>query len=394
MRAQFIVEEGDLWESVSHYHTDEDGQVDLTKHSSVGGSYVGCEPMGLFWTLQPAPGQRALRLRKLNVVSPFVVDVSVLEGHLSLADEDEQRRTGRELATVSLERWYMAPGVRRIEIRQNQVVGTLFLPPGPGPFPAVLDLWGLARGLVEYRASLLASHGYACMTLAYFDHDDLPGPPKRINVGDSYFKAAWQFLCDHPQVREDRIAIFGISFGVYVGLHMATFSSINPSCVICVNGPIFSTNKLFDDSGEITNEEQKHWDINMQGFVNFKEISMPHKVPPENCVPVEKIRCPLLLVSGEDDQCCASVENAKEIEKRLHAAGKSHLLTHVSYPGAGHLIEPPYTPTSRISIWSKRPVEKMILWGGNLAQHAIAQEDSWGLSLAFLERHLRGASRT
>lgn len=41
---------------------------------------------------------------------------------------------------------------------------------------------------MEYRAALFASHGFVCMTLAYFDHEDLPGPPKRINVGDSYMK--------------------------------------------------------------------------------------------------------------------------------------------------------------------------------------------------------------
>lgn len=30
----------------------------VTRDQSVGGSYLGCEPMGLFWSLQPAPGGR------------------------------------------------------------------------------------------------------------------------------------------------------------------------------------------------------------------------------------------------------------------------------------------------------------------------------------------------
>jgi len=34
-----------------------------------------------------------------------------------------------------LNRWFIAPGVRRIAIRENGIVGTLFLPPGEGPFP-------------------------------------------------------------------------------------------------------------------------------------------------------------------------------------------------------------------------------------------------------------------
>ncbi|KAF5899180.1 acyl-coenzyme A thioesterase 1-like isoform X1 [Clarias magur] len=39
--------------------------------------------------------------------------------------------------------------------------------------------------------------------------------------------AAWQILCDHPQVCEDRIAIIGTSFGVFVALRIATSLSVN-----------------------------------------------------------------------------------------------------------------------------------------------------------------------
>lgn len=65
------------------------------------------------------------RLRKKNAETPFIVNISLLEGHVSPSDGQVT-----ELAAVTTERWYMAPGVRRIEVRQNGVVGTLFLPPG------------------------------------------------------------------------------------------------------------------------------------------------------------------------------------------------------------------------------------------------------------------------
>lgn len=38
---------------------------------------------------------------------------------------------------------------------------------GPGPFPGVLDLWGGGGKLVEYRAALLAAHGFASMAIDY-----------------------------------------------------------------------------------------------------------------------------------------------------------------------------------------------------------------------------------
>lgn len=44
-----------------------------------------------------------------------------------------------------------------------------------------------------------------------------------------------------------------------------------------------------------------------------------------------------------------------QIEETLTAAGKSHLFTRLSYPGAGHLIEPPYSPNARTSLWSVKP---------------------------------------
>ncbi|KAK1169297.1 bile acid-CoA:amino acid N-acyltransferase-like isoform X1 [Acipenser oxyrinchus oxyrinchus] len=124
----------------------------------------------------------APRLRKRSVETPFLVELSVLEAHVA------DRFRERAVAAVSLERWYLAPGVRRVEVRQRGVVGTLFLPPGVGPFPAVLDMWGMGGGLSEYRAALLASRGYASLALVYIYHRDLPGPPDQYNVGEDYYQ--------------------------------------------------------------------------------------------------------------------------------------------------------------------------------------------------------------
>ncbi|XP_010745228.2 acyl-coenzyme A thioesterase 4 isoform X1 [Larimichthys crocea] len=385
--AQMHSEDGDLWEAFGHYNTTSDGTVSLTRDHSVGGSYLGCEPMGLFWGLQPAPGARkGLRLRKKNVETPFVVHVSLLDGHVSPSE-----RQSTELAAVTTERWYMAPGVRRIEIRQNGVVGTLFLPPGPGPVPAILDLWGMGGGLVEYRAALFASRGYASLSLAYLGHKDLPAPRNRINVGDSYFKTAFHLLQDHPQVCADRVGIIGLSFGVYLTLRLATQPDISPSCLICINGPVGSTVTLSDADGrtEQFESDQKYWVFDDDGYVSFKALSLPANLAPETIVKIEKLTCPLLCIVGEDDLSSSSIECANLMEETLRAAGKHQLFTCLSYPGAGHLIEPPYTPNSRASLWSVKPVKQITLWGGHLASHAAAQEDAWKKTLEFLETNLR-----
>ncbi|XP_054472586.1 bile acid-CoA:amino acid N-acyltransferase-like [Anoplopoma fimbria] len=385
--AQMHSDDGDLWEAFAHYNTNVDGTINLTRDHSVGGSYLGCEPMGLFWGLQPAPGSReGLRLRKNNVETPYVMLMSLLEGHVSPSEKQST-----ELAAITTEHWYMAPGVRRTEIRQDGVVGTLFLPPGPGPFPALLDLWGMGGGLVEYRSALFASRGYASLSLAYFGHKDLPFPQNRINVGDSYFKSAYHLLQNHRQVCGDRIGIVGLSFGVYLSLKIAIEAGVEPSCLICINGPVGSTIKLSDADGRTENFEsdQKHWVYDDQGCVSFKEISLPANIPPESKVKIENLTCPLMYIVGEDDLSSSSMENANLIEETLRSASKSHLFTRLSYPGAGHLIEPPYTPNSRVSLWSFKPKRLFTLWGGHPAPHAAAQEDAWKKILDFLESHLR-----
>ncbi|KAJ8412083.1 hypothetical protein AAFF_G00143500 [Aldrovandia affinis] len=395
VRAHMHSEDGDLWEALSHYYTDWRGVLNLSRDEAQGGSYSGCEPMGLFWSMLPAPGEReGLRLRKRNVETPYTVQVSLLNGHVSspaVKSHGQGRGEGEELAAVTVERWYMAPGVRRVEVRERGLVGTLFLPPGPGPFPAVLDLWGIGGGLAEYRAALLASRGMASLALAYFGHKDIPGPLNIINVGDNYFQAAFELLRDHPQVCGSRVAVLGLSFGMFLTLRIASHLPVNPRCIIGVNGPIGCMNELIVVDGKVERfgEDRTHYKLAQKGLVHFKEVSMPSLIPPGNKVKIENLQCPLLVILGEDDLSCAAMENADEIEERLQAVGKSHLLTRLSYPGAGHLIEPPYSPNARTSLWTTRPNKLMISWGGHIGPHAAAQEDAWKKILEFLDCHLR-----
>lgn len=385
--AQMHSEDGDLWQSFAHYNTDADGTVNLASDRSVGGSYLGCEPMGLFWGLEPAPGSReGLRLRKKNVETPYVVHMSLLEGHVSQRDEQSV-----ELAAATTERWYLAPGVQRVEVRHNGIVGTLFLPPGPGPFPAMLDMWGMGGGLVEYRSALLASRGYAALALAYFGHEDLPRPYNAINVGDAYFKSAFQFLQDHNQICGDRVGIIGLSFGVYLTLRMAAHIGVQASCLICINGPVGSTVELVDDGrSKVLDGGDAYWSYDDQGYVHFREASMPDNLHPNSKLKLDNVSCPIMWIVGEDDTSAASIENANMMEEALRASGKAHLYTRLLYPGAGHLIEPPYSPNARLALWMVKPKKRTVIWGGHPAPHAAAQEDAWRKTLEFLETNLRG----
>ncbi|XP_028972877.2 peroxisomal succinyl-coenzyme A thioesterase-like isoform X3 [Esox lucius] len=373
----------DYWEAFGNYTSDDKGTVTVSQDASVGGTYEGTEPMGLLWSMQPVPGSRpGLRLRKMNVLTPMVVHISVYSGHVTEGFSKQS-----PLATVDIERWYLAPGVRRIDIRENGVKGTLFIPPGPGPFPGVLDLWGGGGGLVEYRSGLLASHGFVSMALEY-----LSSEISASNVDDKYFEKAFRIVQEHPLVMKDSVALFGLCFGTSVTLKMAAYSkAISPRCCVCVSGShVQPVNKSLSEffSKFTADMNSSRWDD--EGRLIVRDITVPIPTEPGEKVDVGRIKCPVILIVGEDDQSWATVESAEDITQMMRAAGNEHLLTTFRYPGAGHLIEPPYTPHVRASNFKKQNTRDKVvmLWGGFLKLHADAQEDSWEKILCFLQHHL------
>uniref|UniRef100_A0AAY4EN29 Uncharacterized protein n=1 Tax=Denticeps clupeoides TaxID=299321 RepID=A0AAY4EN29_9TELE len=382
LRSLHHSEDKDFWEAFGHYISDENGVVNVVEDASVGGTYVGRKPMALLWSMKPIPGSRpGLRLRKKDVFKPLVVTVSVYGGHVSKGFSEI-----KALATVVTERWYTAPGVQRVDIDEHEVKGTLFLPPGPGPFPGVLDMWGGGGGLVEYRAALLASHGYASLALEYLAAD-------RINLSDiknNYFEKAYQILQSHPLVAPERLALLGLSFGSCVALTLVANSKVvQPQCCVCISGSHAQpVDKSVEDAFMNLNNKMDKVVVDENNHMIWRNIILPITSDPAQKVAVGGIKCPVLLVVGEDDQNWATVESAED--EMMSKAGNDRLLTVLSYPGAGHLIEPPYTPHFRFSnfMLQGQNHKVILLWGGQTEPHAHAQEDSWEKILIFLQQHL------
>ncbi|XP_011611535.2 peroxisomal succinyl-coenzyme A thioesterase-like isoform X1 [Takifugu rubripes] len=372
-------EDKDYWEAFGHYISDHRGAVSVADDLSFGGTYKGKEEMGLLWSMRPVPGSReALRLRKMNVCSPFLVNISVHSGHVT---EGFMERT--PLAATLIERWYMAPGVKRINVQQRGVRGTLFLPPGPGPYPGLLDMWGGGGGLIEYRSALLASRGYVSLALEYIKPDELQSAELAFN----YFETAFNIIKEHPRVISDRVGLFGLSLGSIVSFLLAAESIVvKPSCCVCVSGSHVSTHlNSLKGFGNIISAQKDLIRLDENNHQVWREMSSEILRNSTNTIDVGKIECPVLLVNGYDDQNWAVEEYAKDILQQMKNAGNEHLLTLVQYPEAGHLIEPPYTPHFRFSRFSKNAI---VVWGGATKPHSDAQEDSWRKILAFLQQHL------
>ncbi|XP_060243823.1 acyl-coenzyme A thioesterase 1 isoform X5 [Meriones unguiculatus] len=122
LRAALRDEKGALFRAHARYRADAHGQLDLARAPALGGSFAGLEPMGLLWAMQPE--RPFWRLVKRDVQTPFVLELDVLDGH--------EPDGGRLLAKAGHERHFLAPGVRRVPVREGRVRATLFLPPGIG----------------------------------------------------------------------------------------------------------------------------------------------------------------------------------------------------------------------------------------------------------------------
>uniref|UniRef100_A0A480S6E5 Acyl-coenzyme A thioesterase 4 n=1 Tax=Sus scrofa TaxID=9823 RepID=A0A480S6E5_PIG len=380
LRASLRDEKGALFRAHARYCADTDGQLDLARAPALGGSFVGLEPMGLFWALEPE--KPLLRLVKRDVQTPFAVELEVFDGH--------EPEGGRLLGRAVHERDFLPPGVRREPVRAGRVRATLFLPPGPGPFPGIIDIFGMGGGLLEYRASLLAGHGFATLALAYYDFEDLPKKFDAIHL--DYFEEALCYMLQHTQVKGPGIGLLGISLGADICLSMASFLK-NISATVSINGSGFSENKPIyykETSIPPLGHDLRRMKVAFSGLLDIVDIRNDIVGGYENpcMIPIEKAQGPILFIVGQDDHNWRSELYAQIASERLQAHGKGKAQI-ISYPGTGHYIEPPYFPMCPASL--HRLLDKPVIWGGEPRAHSKAQIDAWKQILTFFSKHL-GAS--
>uniref|UniRef100_A0A3Q3IHS2 Uncharacterized protein n=1 Tax=Monopterus albus TaxID=43700 RepID=A0A3Q3IHS2_MONAL len=365
-------EDRDYWEAYGHYISDHRGTVSVSEDFSFGGIYTGKEPMGLLWSMHPVPGSRkGLRLRKMNVCNPMLVNISVYREHEGVRDQ-------APLASALTERWYILQESRGLISERKEYKG-----PCPGPFPGVLDLWGGGGGLMEYCSALLASRGYAALKRVYSVTSLMLMYFKEvIRTPFFYFlvsvsaQTAFDIIKHHPEVMPDRVGLIGKRIGAVVTNYLTAEST-----VIKVGIRSFISRSCFSFSLELAAVIYLPWNEELGVLGLF---------------PVGKINCPMLLVNGHDDQNWPTVEYAEQVSKHLMMR-KGHLLTRVEYPDAGHLIEMPFSPHFRATRFTVATTKEKVtlLWGGQTKPHSDAQEDSWRKILSFLWQHLiRLTSRT
>ncbi|XP_072032153.1 bile acid-CoA:amino acid N-acyltransferase-like [Amphiura filiformis] len=401
----YFHDEGKKFESHAHYRSDVNGKVNTSKQGSEGGQYTGVEPMGLFWSMTACPNHKyGTRYMKNDVTKPLLVNITVHCGHL---DSSQCRHDVNPIATTSVERWYMNTNVERFEVRAGRVRGTLLKPKGPGPFPAVIDMFGGVRpGCNEIRAAPLATKGYVAFALAYFGGE---GQPPKLEdtkcLEMEYFEEATDWLSRQPYVQAGGIGTIGICKGGEMALAMAihfpekiratiAFSTagIFNVCPTSYKGEFFphAEYDLHHDNYQQMATIMNQISFAPDGALITRDISPDTKLL-ERYQKFEKIQCPALIICGDHDGSVNWTNNGRIIAEKIQTNGHNNDCELVVYPGGGHLIEPPQAP---LCITSYQPPWGLIHWGGIPAQHAHVQDEAWTKMLAFLEHNLRCDSQS
>ena len=141
LRARTIDDSETVFESFAYYKADEYGEVSLVFQPSLGGSYTGVEPIGLFWSMEPVEGtDREDMKRKRDVTKPLKVSLNVYSGIRIGGNNSGSLEENQKLASVTLLRSYMSDKVTRHVVGNGGFYGTFFVPSGDGLFPGIVHL--------------------------------------------------------------------------------------------------------------------------------------------------------------------------------------------------------------------------------------------------------------
>jgi len=382
---------GVLWQSQAAFVAGADGTVDLGRDAPVSGDYAGVAPMGLVWSQSPVDSSSREHFNH-PVTDALVTDVVA-------------RAAGAQ-AQASFTQRLASDGVTRQDVREEGLVGTLYLPPGPGPFPAVMILNGSGGGINEPRAALYASHGYAAFALAYFK---APGLSDYIsNTPLEYFQTGLRWLRKKVQPKHDFVAISGQSRGGELVLLLgATFPEEVSAVVAYVPGAVVHSGQNACDpkigregpTWLLGGQPIPHvWENNRTAtWAPFDEGPSPHRhekailtalqdadAVARARIKVEDIQGPVMLLSGTDDGSWPSSIYSKMVQDKLAQVNHPYPVEWLDYENGGHSILFPYVPTTQL-VYAHPVSGKISTSGGNPKDNARADQESWEGVKQFLD---------
>ncbi len=291
--------------------------------------------------------------------------------------------------------------ITRQLLKSDGLVGELVVPSHQRQVPAVLCIGGSSGGVGNSVADRLAQAGFAAFSLGYFGAAGLPS--SLANIPMEYFIDAVSWLTNHSSVKGQRIGVIGSSRGSEAALELATLNHKVGAVAVYVPSGVrwngvdglppwtYKGNPL-----PFVDRLTQYAHFNQDGSV--AKVDMYNKVLDNSAsyvnaeIEIEKAQCPILLISGKDDQLWPSERMAAMITRRLEKHQYEQAYNHISYENAGHRIKVPgldessYVPVSEDTV-----THELLSLGGTLEGNRVASEKSWEKTLKFFRGALESS---
>ncbi|CCD73360.2 BAAT_C domain-containing protein [Caenorhabditis elegans] len=357
------------------------GCIDLSRDAPIRGTYTEVDQMGLFISIEPTQSIRPGHFFKTYDPKTYYYTLQLLDDSKKIIDE------------IHLKKHWKHPLVEQINVEQNGLYGTLFKPPGKGPFPAVIFIPGSNGMLESGYAAVLASEGFLTFTFAYFAYKkDLPKLIPDVDI--EFFEKPIEYVQNSPYC-SGKIGLVGQSFGGLTANYLSTkYHQVSAVVALNCSAAFCRDNAVMKENGKPM--ETQILDEGMSDFVNqvlrqkpaFRDLysnltpttSIPWARAPKNTA--------YRIVQCYDDMLVDAVPSIINICGNLRKTG--HHVESELVPG-GHFLYFPYFPHHGI-IYN---AQINMLWGfgGECYQHSKSQETTWKKNVEFFKKHLGDVKR-
>ena len=253
----------------------------------------------------------------------------------------------RIIAQESFDRWYKKESIQYMDIIKKSWQGRLFFEEPNNPRPAIIVLSGSDGGIGKAQniAMLLSNYGFVTMAISYFGMSKQASNLNQIPIES--IEEALLYLKRLEFVDASNIGIYGRSKGAelallsltkYSGLKCAVLNSPSDRVYEGIRGKMNAKHSSWTYEGKEIPYKPFRW-IEVIKNKLFK-IPMKDKT---GIMELEKVKCPLLLISSFRDEVWNSFDAAMNILTKVNSLNKKLVLT----TELGHMNTISYLPNIR-----------------------------------------------
>jgi pimeloyl-ACP methyl ester carboxylesterase len=347
--------------------------------------------MGLILSLKRVEGKFQDVIRNIAVNQGLFIDM--------------RAECGQDSSSVTVERLFMSPELKSLKIN-DEFVGELFYAENSSN-KTIVVLGGSSNedlSTILPLATLLASHGFNALALAYFGERGLNSALAEVPL--EYFERVFAWLQKNPITNCKDIYVYGGSIGAVLALLLVSrypmitkVVAINP-ITWCFQGLTLKRVSLWTYGGKSLPFIKFAWlstfGYIMNCFIKNKPFGFAFMYRKslevannreEARIKMENSNADILLFGGQKDGWWDTHDACLQMMGELAKHNYQHIYEHVAYEHGGHACYAPFVlPVDEFSAPTR--IAPRLVFSEGVSQEANAHmlEDSWEKAIQFFKQ--------